>query len=241
MRRKRPRRLMDPDPDEMTPVETHRRIRSSREVANALCSGGQLDDRDFDRFLPAELRRVSGQHWTPLVVVSRVAQWLDSLGIRTVVDIGAGAGKFCVAAALASRCEFTGIEQRSRLIAAARGLARAFGVGKRVSFIQGTLSHGQLPDADAYYLYNPFGENLYGPEAHLDHDVELSEDRYERDVALTEQLLERTRTGTYVIKYNGFGGLMPASYTPIRVDREMPSVLRLWQKTGPTGELGVDD
>jgi len=215
--------------DELPPVPSIER------VAHALRTGMSLDDRAFDRFLQYRWRLASGQHWTPLVVVQRVAAWLDEVGVKTVVDIGSGAGKFCVAAALASHCEFTGIEQRLRLVDAARHLARRFGVDDRVGFVHGALGQCPLPEADAYYLYNPFGENLFGADDNLGDDVELSDERYERDVALMEAFLERARIGTYVIKYNGFGGYMPRAYEPIRLDREMPNVLRMWQKTGPSG------
>lgn len=217
--------------EDLTPVEGIARHPSAQQVAHALrvrmCPG----DRAFDRFLPYDLRLASSEHWTPLEVALRVAGWLDGLAVRTVVDIGSGAGKLCVAAALASRCDFTGIEQRPRLVAAARDLAQVFDVEDRVRFVQGTLGQCSLPEADAYYLYNPFGENLFGQDGHLGHDVELSEERYERDVTFMEAFLERARVGTYIIKFNGFGGRMPPAYDPIRVDRAMPNVLRMWQKT----------
>jgi len=44
------------------------------------------------------------------------------LGIRAVVDIGAGAGKFCVAGALFGKCRFIGLEQYSSLVTSARAL-----------------------------------------------------------------------------------------------------------------------
>lgn len=217
--------------DELTPVDGIARGPSARRVAHALRVGTCPGDRAFDRFLPHDLRLASSRHWTPLEVVLRVAGWLDELAVKTVVDIGSGAGKLCVAAALAGHCDFTGIEQRPRLVAAARGLAQIFDVDDRVRFVQGTLGQCSLPEADAYYLYNPFGENLFGPDEHLGDDVELSDQRYERDVTFIETFLERARVGTYIIKYNGFGGRMPPAYDQIRVDREMPNVLRVWQKT----------
>lgn len=203
-------------------------------VADALRSGTCPSEYWFDRSLPQDLQVVSREHWTPLIVALRVAKWLDDLGVRTVVDIGSGAGKFCVAAALACGCDFTGIEQRPRLVAAARQLARTFAVDDRVRFIEGTLGQCSIPEADAYYLFNPFGENLY-PDARLDDAVELGDARYERDIALVEAFLEDVQVGTYVIKYNGFGGVMPRSFRPVRVDYELPNFLRLWRKVEDAG------
>ena len=206
---------------------------SVQQVAKAIAQGIVPDERLFDRFLAYELRIVSCQYWTPLAVALRVAEWLNQLEVKTVVDIGSGAGKFCVAAALATECNFIGVEQRPRLVNAASELAEIFGVDHRVRFIQGTLSRGTVPQADAYYLYNPFGENLFGSEDWLDQDVELGKERYEHDIACMESLLEQAPIGTYLIKYNGFGGLVPASYDVLHTDFCLPNMLRTWRKIRP--------
>lgn len=206
---------------------------TARRVAEALQTGSCPADRAFDRFLPDELRAVSQQYWTPLAVTKRAAEWLDDLGIRTVVDIGSGAGKFCVAAALVGHCRLTGLEQRSSLVASARALANLFDVDDRVSFVQGALGDVAIPIADAYYLFNPFGEYRFGSQYDVDSAVEFSDAQYARDVAAVEQLLRHAPTGTCVLTYNGFGGRVPANYVLVRVDWQLPSALRLWRKDGP--------
>jgi predicted RNA methylase len=184
----------------------------------------------FDYYLPQALRRVSTIHWTPLAAAVRAAQWIEELGIRSVVDVGAGAGKFCVIGALASGAEFQGIEQRAALVEAARALAERFGVSARVRVECGLLNLHAVPSADAYYLYNPFGENLLPREEQIDLDVELSARRFQREVRRFEALLQALPRGRYVLTYNGFGGRVPKSYEELRVDDTLPSVLRLWQK-----------
>jgi len=212
---------------DVTPVE----VRSSpRVVAEALRSGRLPSDRVFDRFLPDELRAWSGQYWTPLVVAARAAEWLDQLNVQTVVDIGSGAGKFCVAAALLANARFIGIEQRLRLVEASRQLAGIFELNERIAFLHSTFGEAPMPKADAYFMYNPFGENLFGFQDRLDDDVELCGARYLRDVAAVEQLLRDASGGTFLLTYNGFGGALPADYREVRVDRELPSVLRMWRK-----------
>lgn len=202
-----------------------------RRIANTIRLGFCPAEGAFDRFLPPELQAVSEHHWTPLVAAMRAAQWLDEMNVRTVLDIGSGAGKFCVAAALASECRFIGLEQRAHLVSAARDLARVFKVDSRVAFINGTLEQTRLPETDAYYLYNPFGENLFGPADQIDDEVELGEGRYHRNVSTIESLLDEAPMGTYVLTYNGFGGDIPVSYRQLRSDHELPSVLRMWRKT----------
>jgi SAM-dependent methyltransferase len=214
--------------EELTPVDDHP---SPERVARALRTGICPVDRLFDRFLPYELRGPSSQHWTPLAVVARAAQWIAELGIGSVLDIGSGPGKYCVAAALSGEARFTGLEQRERLVVAARDLARLFGVGNRVSFIHGALGAAQLPAVEAFYLFNPFGENLLDAESQLDADVELGAERYEKDIVVVERLLCDAAEGTFLLTYNGFGGRVPEHYKEVRVDRELPNVLRMWQKS----------
>ena len=198
---------------------------ATQRVAEALRTGGCPPDSAFDRFLPDQLRAISGQYWTPLAVAKRAAEWFDDLNVRTVVDIGSGAGKFCVAAALVGECRFTGLEQRSQLVASARTLARLFEVDDRVSFVEGALGGIATPVADAYYLYNPFGEYLFRSNDHVDRNGKHGDGRYARDVAAVQDLLHRARFGTCVLTYNGFGGQVPSSYQQIRVDDTLPNAL----------------
>jgi predicted RNA methylase len=200
-------------------------------ITAALRSRGPALDRDFDQFLPPDLRLASPTYWSRLAIARRASEWIDELGIQSVVDVGSGAGKFCVAAALAGDATYVGVEQRSRLVHAARRLADVFGVANRAAFIHGTFGRTPLPTAEAYYLFNPFGENVFGPEEHLDSDVELSEARYLRDITAAEEFLGGVSRGTYLLTYNGFGGQVPPTFREIRIDRELPNVLHMWQMT----------
>ena len=200
-------------------------------LAQRLRTGRCPPDRAFDGFLPRDLKAAAGDYWTPLSVALTAARWLEEQQVQRVVDIGAGPGKFCLAVALASRCEVIGLEHRPRLVAVARALARVFALEARASFVQGSVRDAPLPEAGAYYLYNPFAENLHAPDTPLGGDVELSCERYALDVSSVQNAFRRAPEGTLVLTYNGFGGCMPASYDSIRVDRELPCVLRLWRKS----------
>jgi hypothetical protein len=117
-----------------------------------------------------------------------------------------------------------------------------FGVEDRVSFVEGALGDVATPAADAYYLYNPFGEYVFGSTDRLER-VKVSPERYARDVALVEDLLRGACVGTCVVTYNGFGGRVPSGYRQIRIDRKMPNTLRLWRreytKTGSECRRGI--
>jgi len=200
-------------------------------MAAAIRAGFLPTDYAFDRFLPESVRSVASQFWTHVPAATLAGEWLKELGIRTVVDIGSGAGKFCVVAALRSECSFVGIEHRARLVEAARQLTTDFGLEGRISFLGGALETVAIPKAELYYLYNPFAENLFSPSHRLDEHVELSKPRFSRDTKFVERFLRKLDVGAYMLTYNGFGGCIPSSFVLARSNATLPNVLRLWQKT----------
>jgi predicted RNA methylase len=201
-----------------------------REISEAVAAGHYVAEREFDRYLPEGLRQLSALHWTPLKVAAYGARWLHARGVRSVIDVGSGAGKFCVVAALACDLSVTGLEQRERLVDVARSLARLYRVADRVTFVQGVYVGAPLPPADAYYLFNPFGENILNGDEHIDHAVELSDHRYLCDVAAMEQTLRDAPRGAHVMMYNGFGGAVPDTWEEVRPQADVPDLLSLWQK-----------
>jgi SAM-dependent methyltransferase len=186
-----------------------------------------LADAHFDRFLEPNLRAISAQSWTPLEVAARASQWFTELRIKSVVDIGSGVGKFCIAAALGSRCRFIGVERHSRLVEVAGHLARLFSVERQVEFISGVFGEMPLPNAECYYLFNPFGDSSFDLGDHLHEAPDSSRARYIREVSEVELLLRALPAGAYVLTYNGFGGTLPDDFEEVRVDFTLPCVLRL--------------
>lgn len=160
-------------------------------------------------------------------MLARVADWLRQTQVQSVVDIGSGAGKFCVAASLLTSCRFIGLEQRASLVDMARALATLFDVADRVTFLTGDF--GALPTtvADAYYLYNPFGEYDFDSNQYAELDVPFNDQTLARDLFAVTHLLSLAPAGTLVITYNGFGGALPRSYEQIAVDVRFPCALRL--------------
>jgi predicted RNA methylase len=218
---------------------------SPAEFAAGLRFGMCPSDRAFDQYFPEEIRAESGRFWTPVDVARSAARWIEGAGARTVLDIGAGAGKFALVAAMASSSlRVVGLEHRPRLVEVAHRLAGVFSLRDRVSFLQGTFDATPTPHADAYYLFNPFGENLFGDTQHLDGSVELSVPRFRRDTAAVTRLLRDSAIGTLVCTYNGFGGSIPQGYTLKKIDATFSCPLRLWQKvthSPPRGGQWEDD
>lgn len=210
-------------------------------VRDRLRNGDLPSDEEVDGFLRPRSQHLSRQFWTPVGVAAKVARWLGDLGVERVLDIGSGSGKLCVVAAACGDASFVGLEQRTALADEATALAARFGLSDRVTFVNGSLGEVPLPEVDAFYLYNPFGENVFGPESHIDESVELSDRRYFEDVARVEALLREAPVGTALVTYNGFGGTIPGSFCEVAVDRKRPSVLRMWQKTSRVATIAHFD
>jgi len=90
-------------------------------LLDRLLSGAQVADLEFDAIYPQWVRRLSEQHWTPLDVCIRAAELLVTDERSTVLDVGSGAGKFCLIGAASTGATFVGVEQAA---AARRDRAR---------------------------------------------------------------------------------------------------------------------
>jgi len=130
----------------------------------------------------------------------------------TVLDVGAGAGKFCLAAALAvPHSEFVGVELRPHLVEVANALARDLGV-RNVRFLGGNALDLDWSRFDAFYLYNPFAEQLFDDSFVLDHTIELDPVKFIEYVSGVRRELARARVGTRLVTFHGFGAPPPPGY-----------------------------
>jgi predicted RNA methylase len=178
------------------------------EVIRAAVRDGSLDaDERLDGLYPPEFTRFRGQHTTPVEVSARAAAWLAPDASSRVLDVGCGAGRFCLTGALTTRGHFTGVEQRSWLVEAAREAASKLDV-TRADFVCGDVRAVEWESFDGFYLFNPFGENRLPHDERIHDDVELSLDRHSADVAFVEAQLLRAPAGTRVATWHGFGGLL---------------------------------
>jgi len=210
-------------------------VRSTEQILQTLRCGGDVEDEDFDAYLPPGPRLASRQYWTPVAVATLTAHWLARVGARWVLDVGSGCGKLCVVGAIASELSFVGLEQRLNLVRIARKLAHRFGVDDRATFRHGALGDVAFEQFDALYFYNPFGENVFAEEEHLDTNVALTPERFQDDIRQMESVLGRMPVGSHVVSYHGFGGRIPDTYELTHSDRARTGTLRLWSKVREQG------
>jgi SAM-dependent methyltransferase len=168
------------------------------------------EDEKFDLTYPRKIRELSSLHWTPVAVAAEAAKMLVTApGIR-VLDIGSGAGKFCLVGASVTGGRFTGVEQRSDLIAAARRAAADLKLPD-VEFIQSNVMDVDFAEYDAFYLFNPFEENMhYGHK--IDSAVRLSPTLFKTYTSHVATQLGARPIGTRVVTYAGYADDIPSCY-----------------------------
>jgi hypothetical protein len=208
----------------------------TRYVVDALRRGLRVPDRTFDCVYPQRIQAASARFWTPIDVALTAARWLGDAGCRNVLDVGSGAGKFCIVTSLAGDCRVQGIEQRDHLVDSACRAAASYEAS--ATFAHGTIEVVDPDRFDAFYFYNPFDENNYFGAERLDDLVELSEARCFRDLAISEAWLDQAETGTCVLTYHGFGGRIPDTYDLVRSLDMHNGELHLWTKHRGGGATG---
>ena len=168
------------------------------------------EDDLFDRRYPVKIERLSPRHWTPVQVARLAARLLVRQPGMRVLDVGCGPGKFCAVGALVTDGHFTGIEQRPRLAAIARDMIREHGI-ERVEIIGGNIVDVPFRNYDAFYIYNPFQENIL-PSLRIDATVDVAAELYERYIAHLQTELSGMPAGTRVVTFHGACEEVPSAY-----------------------------
>ncbi len=168
-----------------------------------------VEDEKFDQLYPLEIRRLSSLFWTPVAVAAEAARLLVSAPGTRVLDLGCGPGKFCLIAAALTEGRFAGVEQRAEFVIAARAAAAQRGLDE-IEFIHGNVLDIAFGDYDAFYIFNPFEENMHG---HLiDSAVPLSPALFRKYTEHVSEQLGQRPLGTRVVTYMGYADDIPACY-----------------------------
>ena len=185
-----------------------------------------IRDHEFDLIYPDPVQRLSRCHWTPAEVCRMAARFLVPEPDIRVLDIGCGPGKFCAIGAATTCGHFTGVEQREHLVSTAREMLQRTGVSG-VEIIHANITDVSFRMFDAFYLFNPFQENIF-PSMRIDRHVELEPRLYASYLKYVQQQLAQAPAGTRVATYCGDCEEIPGCY-----DCEETAVngqLRFWIK-----------
>lgn len=191
-----------------------------------------VDDLAFDSRLPGELRLQSPMHFTPVDVGRHVAGLVAPDGGEIVLDVGAGAGKFCLVAAYARRAaSFVGVELRAHLVTLASRLAEDWRL-PNVAFVQGDAFTLDWSEFDGFYFFNPFAEQVLQGGFMLDETIDVDRANHDRYLEATLDRLTRARPDTRVVTYHGLGADLPNGYELVSADLVGSDRVELWIKTG---------
>ena len=193
-----------------------------------------IEDERFDQIYPPEMRKLSALFWTPVAVAVDAAKLLVTAPGTRVLDLGCGAGKFCLVAASTSEGRFTGVEQRRNLVDAAREAAARLGLTGSwtpahppVEFVHANVTDVSFGEYDAFYIFNPFAEHLDGHR--IDTALRFSADLFRRYTSHVADELGAMPCGTRVVTYMGYADEIPACYRCEAAT--FNDDLKLWIKT----------
>ncbi|MBS1564284.1 MAG: methyltransferase domain-containing protein, partial [Bacteroidetes bacterium] len=153
------------------------------------------NDENFCRLYPPSIRLLDGMHWSPLEVIQKSAEFLAGKKGTKVLDIGSGAGKFCLAASYYKpKAFFYGVEQRQYLIDHAEAALKQLGK-LQVTFINGNFTQLNLQEFDSFYFYNSFFESLPGIQK-IDDSIDYSPGLYDYYCRYMSMQLDNLPSGT---------------------------------------------
>ncbi len=184
-------------------------------------------DETFNALYPEAIRVVANRHWTPVDIAVKSAAFLNTHAGARILDIGSGAGKFClVAAKHFPNLSFTGIEQRKNLVELSESLRKKAGIGN-VEFIHGNIESFDISRFDHFYFYNSFYENLPGTQK-IDLDVVYSEKLYDFYNLVLYKKLNKMKQGTRLVTYHSLGREVPPGFEVVNAD--YADFLKFWIK-----------
>lgn len=185
-----------------------------------------VTDSEFDLIYPKKIKAVSEIHFTPVRIAKVAAYYLaESIGTK-VLDVGAGAGKFCMIGSACTKGFFYGVEQRKNLCSVAKRISNRYNL-TNVEFINSNITDVEFKAFDAFYFFNPFYENV-SLNGRIDNKVQLHRKLYDDYSQYVKQQLASMPIGTKLVTYYSFLKEIPSSYQVQFTSFD--DKLRFWEK-----------
>ena len=186
-------------------------------------------DSDFDALYPDSVQKHSFIHWTPIEILETALDWLQLESSSHVLDIGSGAGKFCIVAGSRSKARFTGVEMREDLVKVANETLAKIGMGN-VEFVQADITTIDFKEYTHFYYYNPFCEYIAEFDR-IDDTITYDPETFRKLEDYVIDQFEQLPVNTRVVTYCSESFPFPASYE--LKDMLYDGKLALWVKTKP--------
>lgn len=129
------------------------------------------------------------------------AEFLTNGEAVKVLDIGSGAGKFCLAAAYYQpKAHYYGIELRENLADNAEMIRNKLGFNN-VTFMKGSFEDVDFNQYNHFYFYNSFYENIVDVQR-IDESLPFSKEMYKTYNDALFKKLEQLPTGTRLVTFH---------------------------------------
>ena len=204
------------------------RFRSISSAPNTRQADKWFDsDLAFHRLYPVDIQMLARRHWTPLHIARLASQFLAQHSRARILDIGSGAGKFCLASAYYKpQAQFTGVEQRIHLVDIAESAKGILDLNN-LEFVHANFTQIDFRSFNAFYFYNSFYENLI-TEDRIDESIDYSSELYHYYCRFLFQKLEEMQPGTRLVTYHSLEDEIPPSYELKETHAE--GLLKCWEK-----------
>jgi len=174
-----------------------------------------VSDRQFNQLYPPSIRKAALKHFTQLDIAKQAAEFLVNEDNVKILDIGSGAGKFCIAAAYYKpNALFYGVELRKTLAEQAEFIKNDLGL-KNITFIKGSFNELDFKQYNHFYFYNSFYENII-KEGRIDDKLPFSKKIFDDYSAQLFQQLEKMPAGTRLVTYHVTKTEIPLSFKVTR-------------------------
>ncbi len=191
-------------------------------------SNEEIKDVEFDLMYPIKLKDAVELHFTPIEVAKTAARYLAHKKGVKVLDIGSGAGKFCMIGSACTEGCFTGIELRESLFATALRISKRYNL-LNIEFVHANITDISFKDFDAFYFFNAFYENVSRLGiGKINNELDLSRELYDTYSFYVKQQLDSMPVGTKLVTYFSFSKEIPDSYHLQFTDFD--GKLKMWEK-----------
>jgi len=185
-----------------------------------------MEDEEFNVIYPEEIKKLSGKHWTPVAVAKTAAEFLVSRSGIKVLDIGSGAGKFCMIGSVLTKGHFTGVEYRENLYHFSNQLLQQYRL-PNIDFIHSNITNINFKDFDAFYFFNSFIENMSESEV-MDNAVPINPRLYGQYTQYLREQFAGMPIGTRLATYWGNSEEVPRGY--MIQSSGFHGELKMWEK-----------
>ncbi|HMG16708.1 MAG TPA: methyltransferase domain-containing protein [Saprospiraceae bacterium] len=191
-----------------------------------ISSNINIEDNEFDLIFNKDTQIEAEMNFTPFLVAKMAAHYLANKKGTRILDIGAGAGKFCLIGSACTEANYIGVEQKQSLCNEANRIILQYHLSN-IEFIHSNITSISFIEYDAFYFYNSFHENICLLES--DNDTShLNHEFYDKYSFYMKDQLDAMPIGTKLVTYFSYLKEVPASYE-VKFS-EFEGKLKMWEK-----------